>query len=364
MAEPRNYTIGENRIGKGSLAGLVWKKDRLTLTEEAHHALFLPAINSYEESSMWGRFRLKASLPASCILVLRAFARNAEEGAEEKVEEIDEYLLSERVSPGEKLKFFENADCVKSVNCQNLLLYDLSGQYLWLCVEIIGAGEGELSDLYLESQGDNFMQTFPEIYQERGSFFHRYMSIFSSLYQELQDKIDHVEDWLNVEKAPRPLLHLFAGWLGLELEGEFLEEAVLRRLITEAYELNRIKGTRQAVIRLVELVLGEQAIVVERNLLDGQAEREEVKLYNRLYGTSKQDITVLINRESDEKLQAQLLYLLKQYKPVRSRMKLIFYRNCNSLDSYCFLDRNARLGYLTGGRMDENYAIDGSVILE
>ncbi len=364
MAEPRNYTIGKNRIGKGSLTGLERKKDCLVLTKGDRHTLFLPAINSYEENSMWGRFRLKASLPPSCILVLRAFAKDAQETGQEKVCKVDEYLLNPGVSLEEKLTFFENADCVKSVNCQNLLLYDLSGQYLWLCVEIIGAGEGELSGLYLESLGDNFMQTFPEIYQERGGFFHRYLSIFSSMYQELQDKIDHVEDWLDVDKAPKPLLHLFAEWLGLELEGEFLEEGVLRRLITEAYGLNRIKGTRQAVIRLVELVLGEQVIVVERNLLNCHAEREEMKLYNRLYGTSSQDITVLINRKSDEKLQAQLLYLLKQYKPVKSRMKLVFYRDCNSLDSYCFLDGNARLGYLTGGLLDENYSMDGSVILE
>lgn len=363
MAESRNYTIGENRIGKGTLTGLELKGDRLVLTKGTHHALFLPAVNSYEENSMWGRFRLKASLPQSCILVLRAFARDGEVGAQKKVEEVDEYLLDENVPLEDKLKFFEHGDCVKSVNCQNLLLYELKGQYLWLCMEIIGAGEGEMSGLYLESQGDNFMQTFPEIYQERGSFFHRYISIFSSMYQELQDKIDHVEEWLDVEKVPGPLLHHFAGWLGLEVDGEFPEE-VLRRLLTKAYELNRIKGTRQAVIRLVELVLGEQAIVVERNLLKEQADREEVKLYNRLYGTSKQDITVLINRKSDEKLQAQLLYLLKQYKPVKSRMKLVFYRDLNSLDSYCFLDGNARLGCLTGGRMDENYAIDGSVILE
>lgn len=364
MAEPRNYTIGVNRIGRGTLAGLKLEGDRLVLTGDVHHTLFLPAINSYEENSMWGRFRLKAVLPPSCILVLRAFAKNAGGIGREKVLEADAYLLDPTVPPEDKLKFFENADCAKSVNCRNLLLYDLSGQYLWICIEIIGTGEGELSGLYLESQGDNFMQTFPEIYQERGSFFHRYMSIFSSMYQELQDKIDHVEDWLDVEKAPEPLLHLFAGWLGLELEGEFLEGEVLRRLLKEAYGLNRIKGTRQAVVRLVELVLGEQVIVVERNLLSSHGDREEAKLYNRLYGTSKQDITILINRKSDEKLQAQLLYLLKQYKPVKSRMKLVFYRDCNSLDSYCFLDGNARLGYLTGGRLDGNYLMDGSVVLE
>lgn len=363
MAEPRNYTIGKNRIGKGSLTGLERKKDCLVLTEGTRHALFLPAINSYEENSMWGRFCLKASLPKSCILVLRAFARDGEVGAQEKKGEVDEYLLDENVPLEDKLRLFEHGDCAKSVNCQNLLLYELRGQYLWLCVEIIGAGEGELSGLYLESQGDNFMQTFPEIYQERGSFFHRYISIFSSMYQELQDKIDHVEEWLDVEKAPEPLLHYFAGWLGLKLEGEFPEE-ILRCLLKEAYGLNRIKGTRQAVISLVELVLGEKVIVVERNLLNQQADREEEKLYDQLYGTSKQDITVLINRKSDEKLQAQLLHLLKQYKPVRSRIRLVFYRDINSLDSYCFLDGNARLGYLTGGLLDENYSMDGSVILE
>jgi len=52
-----------------------------------------------------------------------------------------------------------------------VLLYGLNGRYLYLVLELIGLGEGKITGMKVDSQGDNFMNTFPEIYRERGGYF-------------------------------------------------------------------------------------------------------------------------------------------------------------------------------------------------
>ena len=360
----RNYTIGKNRIKKASMPGFCFQDEKLLLTKGKKHGFFLPAINSYKSGSLWGILKICANLPEHCILVIRAFAMDIEKQQEKQKEEIDKLLTDEAQTIEAKIAVFENAGCVKVIHSKNLLLYDLKGQYLWFCIEVIGEGNGEISSMYLENPGDNFMQTFPELYQERGSFFHRYMSIFSSIYGEMQNKIENVEQLLDFDTAPSDLLQLYAGWLGLELEGDFLEKQTSRNLLKEIYQLNRMKGTKEALKRLIWLVLKEEPIIVERNLIANIGNGEENVLYNRLYGSSKHDITILINRNSDEKLRAQLLYLVKQFKPARSRVKLVFYKECSKMDSYCYLNKNAVLGSVSNGKIDESSILDGHIILD
>ena len=364
MAEARIYTIDSRRIKKGSMNGFCLEEERIVLKEGARHVLFVPAINSFAEGSEWGILKMRLKLPEECICILRAFALDIADNARQQAEDINEYLRNDSIGLDEKIAFFEKAECIKTVNAGQMLLYELKGQYLWFCIEVIGEGRGTIERLRIENPGDNFMQTFPEIYQERASFFHRYMSVFSSLYGEIQEEIDHIAQWIDPETAPEHLLFLYLDWLGLRQEGELLQGEVLRRLLKEAFYLNSIKGTKKALKRLVWLLLKEEPIIVERNLLKESADREELDLYNRLYGTSKYDITVLLNHKSDDKLHAQLMSMLKQFVPVRGRVNLVFYKECNQLDSYCFLNRNAVLSKGRNHKVDDNVTLDNSIMLE
>lgn len=360
MAEDRNYTIGKSRLKRACLYGLErGEDDRLILDRGDRHLVFFGRLNSMKEGTAWGRFQMRASLPEGSVLIVRAIAMDAE--VLEDGGKIDGYLLDDGEDISGKLRFFEVSGCEKAVNAENVLLYRLKGQYLWLCVEILGAGGGEIGGLRVMNPGDRFMRTFPDIYQEEGGFFHRYMSIFSTIYSDLQQKIDTAYKYLDLDLAPVGLLRIYAGWLGLDIQGEILEEAALRRLLKSAYELNRIKGTRGAVEKLIRIMTGRDAVIVERNLLDDAVSGVK-NVYDRLYGKGRQDVTVLIQGEAGEQLRAQLNWLIRQYRPVRSRIRLVFYGECSSMDTYCYMDINARLYQAPEAALDGGMRLGGAVL--
>jgi phage tail-like protein len=359
------YRFREDRLrhacGKGFTLN---EQGQLVLSkEELRHTVFFGMLDSIEFDNAWGRLTLKAQIPEDGVLVIRVTASNEGLLSADQGEVLtDDFLLDQEIPESSKEKLFLQRNCMKFINQRNALLYGLSGRYLWIYLEVIGGGEGYISELSVDSPGDNFMQTFPEIYQENGGFFHRYLSIFSSIYMDFQKKIENIHEILDINTAPAQLLPMFGEWLGL-INSPFLEEERQRKLIRMLPQLNELKGSRRAVILVAELLAKSKVLLIERSRLQDFEEPEERRVYERLYGDSSYDFTLLISHAPEERLHAQLLFLINQYTPARSRANIVFLKTCGSMDSYCYLDINARMHSVSVGTLDHNRMIDGSVIL-
>lgn len=360
MQDKKRYTITDTKLEMAYYEGFKRLGSSLYAQEGRSNFLILNRFRSYERDSRWGRFHCRAVLSSGSTLKIYAFAVDA---GVEQARELNDFFHDPDVPWQEKRGYF-GRDGVEYVNRQDVLLYDLRGEYLWIAVEIREAGKDRLYDMRLDTQGDNFMQTFPEIYQEENGFFHRYMSVFSSVYQDISDEIQGMDRYLNIETTPRPVLMQIADWFGFEAEGDFLEEKLLRRLVREIYRLNRIKGTKQVMKDLIQTVLGDEAYIIERNRLRGYIPEDIRDTCQKLYGSTMQDVTILVKRPEDEKLQSQIMYLLQQFKPIRSRIRLVFSESCNHLDSYCYLDYNAALSETEYAHADANDRMNGTVILK
>lgn len=366
MSYVRTYSIRKNRLKHAWMQGMALRDDG-TVTAAAQsdeRFLFLGSIDGAQEEARWGRFVADIRLDENMAFIIRAFAaddRSIMRG--EKQTAIDAFLRSDAVSSAEKLKLFAQAGSVKEINKQDILLYELQGRYLWICIEVIGKGQGTLEQMKVTVPGDNFMNTFPEVYQEWNSFFHRYLSIFSSVYNDFQDEIEHAEELLDLDTAPPRMLELFAGWMGLDVRGNFLPEDRLRRLVKEAYRLNRMKGTRRVLERLTELVLGERAIILEKNILDQRVASEERQVYDNLYGHHAYCVTLLIRNPVEESRRSQLFFLIQQFVPVRCELNLVFLEERSNMDTYCYLDGNAQLHMDTAAALDAREYLDDRAVL-
>lgn len=208
------------------------------------------------------------------------------------------------------------------------------------------------------------MQTFPEVYREKNSFFHRYLSIYSSIYNDFQEKLDMRSELLAIEEAPLSLLELYAKWLGIDVDGGYLGEDILRKLLLAAPELLRKKGTRSCIEQICMILLGEKPVIAERGRMQPYVRREEKARYDSLYGESPYDVTLFLQCYVEEKKKEQLLHLLRQFKPVRCRFHIVFLEPSGLLDEHSYLDKNAVIFLQEDGRLDAAQDADGTIILQ
>lgn len=362
----RVYKIGASRLARGLLEGFTLTEEGALCAQEdcQQHRAILAALDSAQPDCPWGRFTFHAQVEGEAVLTVRAYASNEPNLIDgSQLLEVDEFLLNPEESARRKGKLFEAAGGIKQVGSSDILLYSQKGRYLWLWLEVTGTGRAQLDSLRVLVPGDNFYRTFPALYrndQADDSFLHRYLSIFSSLYNDLQDTVDGLSRYLDLDTAPPEALPLFASWLGLELDGNFLDEGSLRALLKIAPELIAAKGTRRAIELVAGLFVEEPVCLIERNLLD----RTQLSTGSKLYGQTPYDFTLLIPRASDELLHARLRFLVDQFKPLRSRAHIVFLGDEGGLDAFSYLDLNARIIQITTGNMDDGQSYTGMTCLE
>lgn len=345
------YSIRNNRIKQGCLEGFTVEKGDTLIFDETknEHYLFLKAIDGVVDDCLWGRLSCELSLDEEMVCYFYVFASNflTELDAERKDVDISAYLCDKDIPAHKKSGFLTALGAKRFVNTDDFLLYDISGRYLYVALEIIGTGKAHVGNIRIGARGDNFMAAFPEVYKERNSFFHRYMSIFSSIYNDISEQNEKLYEMLDLEKCSPDLLEMYASWFGIDLKGGFLSEDVLRTLVKDAYQLNRMKGTRWALERILQILLGEDFVMFENRLNDGEIF----------------EVTVLINRKLTEQLRHQLIFLLDQFKPIRVKIRLLQMEKEAVMDGNSYLDMNATIPSEKHVVLDEEAIYDGAITL-
>lgn len=366
MVEYRKYSLKQNRFKRSFLAGFQMHENTLCCDERRAHRMFVSdSIDGVESGALWGRFHIDWQLEADMVVTIYVAATDTKllwQG--EQCYKIEE-LLHDAARPVEqKRRLMEQLGAKKAINQKDILLYEQEGRYLYILLEVYGIGKGTFENMFVDNKGDLFMDTFPEVYREYGSFFHRYMSVFSSLYMDFQNRIDNVADFFDLNITPVELLPIFGQSMGLDVSGDFLSEERLRLLVKEAYTLSRMKGTRTALARVCEIVLDENVIILEKNVMRRNTQAENQELYESLYGQGIYDVTLLIHSYVPEHQKSQLMFLLNQFKPVRSRLKINYLEPAANLDGHVYLDFNAYVGETQVGVLDERIRLDGNSILK
>lgn len=351
------FTINHNRLEKAVYSGMEYSEGKsVRCTKEAgKHYMILPLLDSGVNDCPWGRVSFKVNKSNDTVFYLYLCAANEPIGVE--------LINNKEKSFKEKIEFLAANRCLRFIDKTDVLLYEIEGRYLWVLVEVIG-DEFEISDMIVQAPGDNFMNLFPEVYREKNSFFHRYLSIFSSMYNDFQYNIDHAENLLEPDKMPIQLVEMYLKMFGVDVKGGYISEDVMRMLLKDIAWLMSNKGTRKCIERLCELFIGEIPIILERNIMNRYVRKTETEVYNNLYGSNPYDVTLLIKSNVELGKRRQLLHLLEQFKPVRCRLAVVFLENTGVLDGYSYLDHNAYVYNSSDAQLDDAQLMDGTVIIQ
>lgn len=355
------YRLRYPQLSRGLRDHFTLEGDSLkTETDSCCAELILPALDSAVPGCEWGRISLKCKLGSESILTIRVLASDEKSvRRDDDVVSVDEILLDPSVPRSEKERLFTIGGGIAISGVQDALLYGQSGRYLWLWFEVLGEEPSVLEDIRVYVPGDNFLRTFPQVYQTDNDFFKRYLSVFSTMYQEFQEEIDALPELLDLDTAPAELLPVFASWIGLETDETLISAEELRRLLRIAPALMSRKGTRWAVEQIVKLFTDGDVYIVERNLL-----MDDQRCGAELYGKTPYDFTVMIGCAVDEKLRLKLRFLIHQFKPIRSSCRIVFLEEGGGLDSFTYLDINGHVHQNAPGSLDDGKALTGMTYLE
>jgi phage tail-like protein len=141
------------------------------------------------------------------------------------------------------------------------------GRYLW--VQLFLSGAARLSPrvraMRIERPGHQLMQTLPRSWSRRedaAAFMQRFLAPAEGMLHQLDEQSELRAILLHPNATPQETLAWLAGFAGLVLDRRWPEEA-RRRLVAEAYPLFRRRGTKESLVRILEIYLGRPPVIVE-----------------------------------------------------------------------------------------------------
>jgi phage tail-like protein len=280
-----------------------------------------------------------------------------------------DYLKAPHLSMDEKEQVLAPLFRQSVVNARDFLL-NVRGRYLFLRVEMSGLNERPpfLRQLRVYFDVPSLLQYLPEIYSmDPGSsdFLHRYLSIFQSLWMDMEQNIGQIPRLFDPEVAPYPFLLWISSWVAVQ-NPQFWQEDKLRLLLKKIPFLYKIKGTRRSIGEIVELYTGAPCYIVEPR--EAGALASAVPGAERLYEAEMDPFTfmVLINENQlpGEKERLELQWLIDSFKPAHTEAVLVLLRPRVHLGGHSYLGINSFLIQPDGGLRLGGSALDRAVLGE
>ncbi len=361
----KKYMLGKSRFARGCCVGFEAQAGGVLRADPncPHRSLFLGRIDSGRDNFAWGRLSFSSQLDPEMVLIVRAFSSKDGVFVHDGLpQSLDDFLLDASHPPSQKWQVFEEAGGIKNSGHQDVLLLGQQGRYLYLALELLGEGGGCLQDMCVWAPGDHFFPTFPEVYQSADDgFFRRYLTILSTMYNEMQEKMDALDKLIDLSSASEELLMVFADWIGIAPARGVLATQQLRQYLGMAWPLIQGKGTRWALEWLTTLLLGEGHTYIVENSKGNGLERGAA---NGANGHEPYHLVILVNLPSNEQMHARLSQLIGQFKPLRCQVDIIFIGGQNAVDAYCYLDINAAIGVSATGQLNNRVILNGTTYLD
>ncbi len=346
---------------RGSFDGCFWDGEGISISEGSQRGIYISRVlDSREQGTIWHRIIMDTDERGDASLQFSFYASDeAMLQYQGKQREIGELIADIELSSEEKEKALSPFLKVRVLNPRDILLHQISGRFFWFLAEIFGKGTGRpaVRAIRVYFPRETWLSYLPAVYGEGKksvAFLEQFLGIFQSMYQDMENKIEHGGAYMDPASGNEEMLRWVAG--GLDISAVYLWTGDrLRRLLEEAAGLFSMRGTRQGLIRLVELYTGERPLVVEtfqvKRFLRKGGKGECLR---RLYGDDEYTILLLVREERiarQEDYQA-VCRIAEMAVPAHISVKIMPLKSMFFLGNYSYLGINSRLGHYRPLRLD------------
>jgi phage tail-like protein len=136
---------------------------------------------------------------------------------------------------------------------------DIQGQYLWFRISLTGTEtlSPVISSIQVFFPRFSYLDHLPAIYQEDAvskEFFERFLSIFESIFYEIDFKVERLSWFFDALGAPPEFISWLGSWLAISDEENFSDKTK-RLYIQRAIQLYKKRGTREGLEESIALFL-------------------------------------------------------------------------------------------------------------
>lgn len=328
------------------------------------------SIDSSEHNFFWKSFRIEAALPENMILRVSAYSANtARAEIDGSSVEIDGYLRSGAASPEEKLlrlnSLFKPICSGRTEGPVNL-----RGRYLWIRLDFVMLDQRalRLDKIKLLLKSESMMEYLPEIYRTadgENGFLTRFLSIFDSIFFDLDDRIGSLCDCLDYRIAEGKLLRYLAEWVNVE-DAAYLSDGTLRRRIGKAVSESGMTGTVNGLACWIEDEYGVKPNIIEHYSVRKMVrEGKDRELYRRLFGDDPHKFFVLLPENVFANTHEANIFMsrLKRRIPANTAAEVVTLQKSVILGRHTYLGVNSVLGGYSEAKADSAGRISHHLIL-
>ncbi len=127
--------------------------------------------------------------------------------------------------------------------------------------EAAPSAQAETATVEVAPKG-RLLKYLPAVYTEQDELMGRFVMLFESFWDPIEDRINHLTYYLDPKMTPPEMLPWLATWVDLVLDEKWPEEK-RRKLLSAMVPLYRQRGTRRGLQRYLEIYTGQQAQIVE-----------------------------------------------------------------------------------------------------
>lgn len=342
---------------KGYMENCVWRDGGLTVenTEIPGGGCFISRVmDSREKETVWHRLGTDCEALGNASIQISLYASETDHLLTDGKEMLlQEYLYNAKTAVEEKQRRLASYLVKTALSPSDLLLYDIKGRYLWVIIRLFSQGHASpvIHRLQFFFPKESWSRYLPGAYRKgagENSFLDRYLAIFQSMYNELEDSIRQSERLLDTEITDPQVLEWLAGWLAVDNVSLWPKDR-LRPFLKDAVGLYQIRGTRSGFLRMVELYTGHPAFLVEYMELEAvMSDLLQRARWERLYGTDKNCCFLLVMEQAVSKpgKKKAVEALIESIRPAHIPIRLVVLKPRMVLGSHCYLGLNTRLDHV------------------
>jgi len=329
----------------GVLENLMLSQEGLMITEgKSTGSFYSPLLDSKEKHTLWHRMELdfKRSKGAVDIEILVYASEEKDCYLNGVSVDIEKMIYNPNMTAREKAQKLQPF-LKKRGTGEEMLLHGIEARYLWFALRFTGREKIVVSKIKVVFPKESWAEYLPDVYQqnpESYSFVERYLGIFQSIHEEMNQKIKQISRRFNPEVTEPKYLDCLAEWVGLQ--DKFLwNTKKLRYLIGNAAELYKWRGTVDYLKDILEIYIGSRPFIVENHQIQPfMTDRNKKELLERLYGDSSYIFTVIIDTKTgiDRKDVPIIDRIIENEKPAHMESNLVI------LEPYIFLGWHSYLG--------------------